>query len=85
MSQPERYRKKPVVVEALQYADDPVPILAWLGSTRCSLDDDGLTIQTVEGVYEVFPGDWVIRGVWGEVYCCAPRIFEEAYERISKV
>lgn len=30
---------------------------------------------------EAFPGDWIIRGVKGELYPCKPDIFEATYEQ----
>lgn len=41
---------------------------------------DKLQIRTLEGVHEVGWGDWIIRGVKGELYPCKPDIFEMTYE-----
>ncbi len=41
---------------------------------------DLLCIQTLEGVHLVQWGDWIIRGVKGELYPCKPDIFEATYE-----
>lgn len=37
-------------------------------------------IKTAKGWYIVRPGDWIIRGVQGELYPCKPDIFEQTYE-----
>jgi hypothetical protein len=42
--------------------------------------DDWLYIGTLEGVMAAAPGDWIIRGVAGEIYPCKPEIFEATYE-----
>lgn len=42
--------------------------------------NDRLVIQTLEGVHTVGWGDWIIRGVHGELYPCKPDIFELTYE-----
>lgn len=42
--------------------------------------DETLLIQTLEGVMEARPGDWIIKGVAGEFYPCKPDIFEATYE-----
>ncbi len=42
-----------------------------------------LCIGTLEGVYHVTWGDWIIRGVKGEIYPCKPDIFEATYEPAS--
>lgn len=41
----------------------------------------GLLIPTKEGVMLATQGDWVIRGVQGELYPCKPDIFEATYEK----
>lgn len=41
---------------------------------------DTLLIYTLEGVMRAEPGDWVIRGVKGELYPCKPDIFEQTYD-----
>jgi len=38
---------------------------------------------TLEGKHEISEGDWVIRGVKGEIYPCKPDIFEATYEAVS--
>ena len=80
-----KFRKKPVIVEAMQFdAARPGPVLNWLGSTMCSLDDRGLLIQTLEGSHEAKDGDWIIKGVAGEFYPCKPNIFEMTYEPVEE-
>lgn len=39
-----------------------------------------IAINTLEGTMEAGPGDWIIRGVKGELYPCKPDIFEATYE-----
>lgn len=82
-----RYRKKPVVIEAVQFdPDKPWPAgveeLCWF------TDDDGCqhfgpTIKTLEGNHRVSPGDWVITGVKGEKYPVRDDIFRETYEAVD--
>lgn len=40
-------------------------------------------IETLEGGHVVCPGDWIIRGVKGELYPCKPDIFDATYEPAS--
>lgn len=40
-------------------------------------------IKTLEGVMHADNGDYIIKGVKGEIYPCKPGIFEMTYERIS--
>jgi hypothetical protein len=44
---------------------------------------DPLTIVTLEGMHVVGFGDWIIRGVKGELYPCKPDIFEMTYEAVE--
>jgi len=39
-----------------------------------------ILIPTLEGTMTCRPGDWIIRGVKGEVYPCKSDIFEATYE-----
>ena len=41
-----------------------------------------LFIKTLEGAMVVGWGDWIIRGVNGELYPCKPDIFEKTYEEV---
>jgi hypothetical protein len=84
-----KYRKKPVVIKAVQYD----------GNFRCldifaidevshfivSKDSDGnqcIKIPTLEGEMIASIGDYIIRGIQGEYYPCKPDIFEATYEPV---
>ena len=70
-----KYRKKPVVIEAVQFRDgEPWPdgVMADHMGQPC--------IPTMEGDMFVTDGDWIITGVKGEKYPCKPDIFEATYE-----
>lgn len=43
---------------------------------------DGLQIGTLEGAHFCAPGDWIIRGIKGELYPCKPDIFAATYEAV---
>lgn len=42
-----------------------------------------LLCGTLEGVHRIDWGDWIIRGVKGELYPCKPDIFEASYEPLE--
>lgn len=42
----------------------------------------GLQIPTLEGVMLAIEGDWVIKGVKGELYPCKHEIFVATYEKV---
>ena len=81
-----KFRKKPVVIEAIQY--DGTHMTAHniydLSHGQISYIDGKLTIRTPEGTMEASSGDWVIKGVKGEVYPCKPDIFEATYEAVNE-
>ena len=82
---PQRFRKKPVVVEAIRYTgDNPDDIRAFMGDHDPNpTNDPRLSIRTLEGSINASPGDWIIRGVQGEFYPCKPDIFEQTYEAVD--
>lgn len=95
MSAPQRFRKRPVVIEAMQVMDDirqHIRICEWAKSVTpdgkvvpvvMSRFDTTLLIHTLEGTMTADLGDWIIRGVQGEFYPCKPDIFEETYEPVG--
>jgi hypothetical protein len=85
-----KVRKKPVVVDAVQfYPTMPIYQISNLFGGLDSEDrtfkkkGDVLVIQTLEGDMVCNAGDWIIKGVAGEFYPCKPDIFEETYERVE--
>jgi len=80
-----KYRKKPVVIEAMKFTDETKDqVFNWV-SCSCSsqFEDDSpiLVISTLEGDMTARLGDYVIRGVKGEFYPCKPDIFEATYNK----
>lgn len=77
-----KFRKKPVVIEAVQWTGNNVKeCMDFMGWRNASHDDnDGLRIHTLEGTMNAAEGDWVIKGVQGEFYSCKPDIFAATYE-----
>jgi hypothetical protein len=78
-----KFRKKPVVIDAFQWVPngpvDAVPL--WFTSRSCwDITAGVLTIRTLEGDMTVGAGDWIIRGVKGELYPCKPDIFAATYD-----
>lgn len=78
-----KYRNKPVVIEAVQY-DGTFPLAFLHGDERVrkavAYGGDAIEILTLEGTMTAQIGDWIIRGVKGELYPCKPDIFEATYE-----
>lgn len=85
-----KFRKKPVVIDAIQFDGTykrAIEIRDWIGDA-CAMWHyaevgnfcASLSIDTLEGQHRAAPGDWIIKGVKGEFYPCKPDIFEITYE-----
>lgn len=83
-----KYIKKPLIVEAFRYGHDPYP--AWYiealynkkvihkeNIIGCS---DFVIIKTLEGEMRAYAGDFIIKGIKGEIYPCKEDIFNKTYE-----
>ena len=92
-----KYRKKPVVIEAFQWTDGPEQedgpewIIEAVRNGSAWFENEGtpevkFMIRTLEGVNEASVGDYIIRGIAGEIYPCKPDIFLATYEpAVTKV
>lgn len=82
-----QYRKKPVVVDVFRLQlYDAMP--EWFADKVASNDiiihpDGTCDIYTLEGVMHGDYGDYIIKGVNGEVYPCKPDIFAKTYEPVD--
>jgi len=79
-----KFRKKPVIVEAVQFTgtkENYAEILRFC--PRATILSECLFIKTLEGNYRADYGDWIIRGIKGEFYPCEPDIFEATYEEVK--
>jgi len=83
------FRKKPVVIEAVQLDpfaahrhDLPAGVTGVPSPNADNWAYEGCRfyVDTLEGRMEALPGDWIIRGVAGEVYPCKDPIFRATYE-----
>ena len=79
-----KYRKKPVVVEAVQWKWHNGPEIEEFMGWPYGSAPDILILETREGLMYVSYGDWIIKGVNGEFYPCKPDIFEKTYERVEE-
>lgn len=85
------FRKKPVVVEAVHWdgsVESFVSCSAFAFPTVLQRDvdnDGGLGIETLEGRMTASVGDWIIRGVKGELYPCRNDIFDATYDPAESI
>jgi hypothetical protein len=92
-----QFKKKPVVIEAIQFSDDTGVIL----EIQEFMDIDTLTVSyEIPGAPELYVptledgadntvkhvasvGDWIIKGIQGEFCPCKPDIFEQTYDEVE--
>lgn len=80
-----KFRKKPIIVEAIQFdgsTESFEDINLFTDYIIENPEQDILVIPTLEGNMEINKGDWVIKGIKGEFYPCKPDIFEKSYEEV---
>jgi len=87
-----KYRKKPVVIEAIEWTGNNLKEIIDFTGRHESIKDwewgryerlvkfAGLKIFTIEGSQLATVGDMIIKGVQGEFYPCKPDIFKATYE-----
>lgn len=79
-----KFRKKPVVIEAVQWiGSNPSEIIEFCqGTASYDRNYSEMTIYTLEGKHIASLGDWIIRGVEDELYPCADSVFQATYEKV---
>lgn len=94
MSQPTRYRKKPVTVDAAlaadaikaaatSWADLPAWLTAAYETGNVIFLPDAVLINTLEGQMRANADDWIICGTRGELYPCKPGPFADTFEPVD--
>ena len=98
MSQPQKYRKKPVVIEAMEVTDvSKQDVAAWIFDGGGDVEvlspyimrqggidsTHAFQVKTLEGFMWAKYGDYIIKGVNGEFYPCKPDIFAKTYEEAA--
>ncbi len=91
-----QYRKKPVVIEAFKLGVDYMPdwfmdavtenevVLHGTSSGFDHVYDTNADIHTLEGWHHANYGDYIIRGVKGELYPCKADIFDMTYDMVDQ-
>jgi len=80
-----KYRKKPVVVRAIQFTGKNHKECKKFIGDRYDNTLNYPNWTTLEGVMAVLDGDYLIEGVKGEIYPCRPDIFEATYEPVEDI
>jgi hypothetical protein len=94
-----KYIKKQVVIEAFKLRVRQLNWPGWAlnaltnntiiahntGKFHNPTEESFLIIKTLEGDHKANLGDFIIKGVKGEIYSCKPDIFEMTYERVEQL
>ena len=83
------YRTKPVVIQAWQLTHKNIRTHIPDFFERIMIEQTAegelfAEINTPKGVVTASQGDWIIRGIHGELYLCKPDIFEQTYEAVGE-
>lgn len=90
-----KYRKKPVIIEAVQWngrnfdeimnfmKEDHGNKLNYENEEEHAYKTQELSIHTLEGIMKASKNDWIIKGISNEFYPCKPDIFEKTYELVE--
>ena len=85
-----KYRKKPVVIEAVLWDGSSGMANSFIGENYEKdwwyekKGSSNIVIPTLEGNHLARVGDWIIKGIAGEFYPCKPDIFDKTYEKVDK-
>lgn len=80
-----KYKKKPVVIDAIQWTGDNYAEIFEFTDGRAYLlrpHSDTLIVSTLEGEVKAVKGCYIIRGIANDYYPCAAAIFNKTYEEI---
>ena len=84
-----------MVLDTLNFMGNPIKLRRSIGGAKednARLDDymtgvwrnNGIQINTLEGIMIASVGDYIIKGIQGEFYPCKPNIFEQTYEEVEE-
>ena len=91
-----KWRKKPIVIEAFQFYVDNMPnwfmdavtkndvILRNCDYKKYPIGEAYCEIKTLEGINICRGGEYFIKGVKGELYSCKEDIFKMTYEKVNE-
>lgn len=87
MSEVKRFRKRPLVIEAMRFdGTNQNDVIGWCPDAfspkvvGLPMPSDALWIKTLEGGHIASPGDWIVKGIKGEFYPIKPHILADSYD-----
>ena len=95
MNKPQTYKRKPTVVQAIQFtgnideieAFNPHIHLKGAGSDKIIKNEKGeiimIRFETPEGISNLYLGDYLVKGIDGATYPCNKNTFPLVYEKTN--
>lgn len=85
-----KYIKKPIAIEAFSPNENNHIWPKWAveaheKGTIKTLSDDRYVIKTLECNHICLSGDYIVKGAFGEIYCCKKEIFEATYFKVESI
>ncbi len=77
-----QYVKKPITIDAMEYTGSFDEVRSF-GGDIVRYGIEGPTINTPNGILKINMGDFVIKGIGGEIYPCPANTFRECYEKVE--
>lgn len=82
-NQPHKFQKKPLTIEAILWTgENDDEVRDFTGMPMATLHNKSMAIVTLEGTMWAEAGDFIIKGIKGELYPCKPDIFAETYQEV---
>lgn len=78
-----KYRKRPVVIEAIEWTGQNIEEIQKFAGEAAIVVDNNLWLNTLEGLMFASVTDMIVKGVDGEFYPCRKNIFELTYEEVK--
>lgn len=83
----QKYRKKPIVIEAVQLTKENFKeVCEWIGpdilTDGTSEEEHYISVFDGENDLSIGLWDYVIKGIEGEFYSCSSSVFDKTYEKV---
>lgn len=83
-----KYRKKPVIIEAIKWTgNNEQEIIDFAANSYRLIKflnfEQNIAIETLEGTMIANKGDYIIKGIKNELYPCKADIFKQTYEEVK--
>lgn len=79
-----KYRKKPVVVEAIRYTGNISSILEWCPTAKEDSEGSGFIFESKKKIEKCNLGDWIVKDEWGDFEVYSGGSFSRTFDEIPE-